>query len=142
MILHRDDIVISKPELPFETKDGLINEGPAVLKRGNKLIVIYSANDSKCDSYCLGAVCFDGNGDILNAQNWKKINNALFEQTDGIYGPGHCSFTTATENGIETDYIVYHANLESGTGWSGRSVWAQAFSWDENDMPVFGKPHK
>ena len=48
--------------------------------------------------------------------------------------------TTVTEDGKEVDYIVYHANLTSGTGWTGRSIFTQPFTWDENDYPVFGKP--
>lgn len=38
--------------------------------------------------------------------------------------------------------VKYHANLESGSGWYGRSVWIQPFTWDDEDYPVFGKPHK
>ncbi|MBE7012128.1 MAG: hypothetical protein E7415_05595 [Ruminococcaceae bacterium] len=59
-----------------------------------------------------------------------------------MFGPGHCSFTTVTENCVEEDYIVYHANLESGSGWYGRNVWVQKFSWDDKDMPIFGKPSR
>lgn len=131
---------LSEPSLPFETKVGLIMEGPAVLYRNGKIHIVYSANDSKYDEYCLGILTFDGKGDILDRDNWKKTDHAVFEKTDKIFGPGHCSFTTVTEGGKDVDYIVYHANLVSGTGWAGRSVFTQPFTWDENDFPAFGKP--
>ena len=46
---------LGEPSLPFETKVGLIMEGPAVLYKSGKIHVVYSANDSKFDEYCLGA---------------------------------------------------------------------------------------
>ena len=132
-------ISLMKPELEFETKCGLVNEGPAVLYRNGKTHIVFSANDSKYDDYCLGIMSHT-DGDIDNPSNWTKHSCAVFEKTDSIYGPGHCSFTTVDENDEIVDYIVYHANLQSGSGWTGRSVWIQPFEWDDNDMPVFGKP--
>ena len=73
-------------------------------------------------------------------KNWVKEKKPVFEKTDTVFGPGHCSFTTVSENNKENDWIVYHANLVSGSGWRGRSVWIQPFGWSENDEPVFGKP--
>ena len=131
---------LSEPTLPFETKVGIIMEGPAVLYKNGKIHVVYSANDSKYDEYCLGILTFSGEGDILDSNSWVKTDHAVFEKTDKIFGPGHCSFTTVTENGTDVDYIVYHANLVSGTGWTGRSVFTQPFTWDENGYPVFGSP--
>lgn len=135
-----DVTVLTRPELAFETKVGLIAEGPAVLHKNGKVHVVYSANDSKCDEYCLGLLTYDGTGDILDAECWKKSPEAVFEKTDKVFGPGHCSFTTVTVDGREEDYIVYHGNLVSGSGWSGRCVFTQPFEWDGEDFPVFGKP--
>ena len=138
--LSGEPMLLSKAEYPFELRQHTINEGPAVLYRNGKILVVYSANDSICDEYCLGLLIFSGEGDILDKSNWTKHPEAIFEKTDKIFGPGHCSFTTVTENGNETDYIVYHANTESGTGWNGRHVFIKPFSWDEKGMPVLGKP--
>ena len=129
-----------RAQYEFEMRYKKVIEGPAVLKRGNKIHIVYSANDSQSDEYCLGVMTWSG-GDITDADNWVKSKNAVFEKTDKIFGPGHCSFTTVTENGKEVDYIVYHANLVSGSGWAGRHTWIQPFTWDENDMPIFGKPN-
>ena len=135
-----EPVLLSKAEYPFELKCHTINEGPAVLYRNGKILIVYSANDSRCDDYCLGLLVFDGQGDILDKNNWTKLPYAVFEKTEKILGPGHCSFTTVTEKGRETDYIVYHANTEPGSGWGGRHVFAQPFSWDTMGLPVFGKP--
>lgn len=124
-------------ELPFETVSGPVCEGPAVLKRNGKIHIIYSANDSRDDVYCLGKLTFMG-GDILDASSWKKNNEAVFKSTKKIFGPGHCSFTE-DENG--DTYIVYHANLVSGSGWNGRNVFAQKIEWNSEDDPIFGEPH-
>ncbi len=132
-------IILTRPELPFETRVGCVTEGPAVLYKNGLIHVVYSANDSKFDDYCLGLLTFTG-GDILDVANWEKSPVAIFEKTDAIFGPGHCSFTTVTEGEKEIDYIVYHANRVSGSGWGGREVFVQPISWDENGYPVLGKP--
>ena len=135
-------VKIKETEFEFERRDNTICEGPAVLKRGEKIHLIYSVNNSMSDEYCLGRITFSGKGDILDMSNWEKCETAVFEKTEDIFGPGHCSFTTVLENGKWEDYIIYHANLESGSGWYGRSVWAQKVEWDENDTPIFGVPHR
>lgn len=132
-------ITLAHPELDWELKTGLVNEGAAVIKKGNKTHIIYSANDSKTDEYCLGCLTFTG-GDVMDPNNWVKASKPLFEKTDKVFGPGHCSFTKVIEDGIEKDCMVYHANLISGSGWAGRNVFAKTIDWDENDMPILGKP--
>lgn len=130
--------ILTKPEKPFEKVMSPIAEGPFVIKKDNKLHIIYSASDSKCDDYCLALLTYEG-GDILDGSNWKKSDAPVFSKTDGIYGPGHCSVTYVENEGNKTDVLVYHANLESGSGWHGRSVWIKPFKW-ENGYPIFGKP--
>ena len=55
----------------------------------------------------------------------------------GAYGPGHCSFLRSADG--TADYIVYHANVKSGTGWNGRTIRVQPFVW-VCGFPVFGRP--
>lgn len=133
-------ILLTKAELPFETITEIkVNEGPAVLKKGDKIHVIYSANDSHFDTYCLGRITFVG-GDILDINNWEKCPESVFKMSESVFGPGHCSFTTADNGDSCHDYIVFHANIESGSDWPGRCVFIQKFEWDENDNPIFGEP--
>lgn len=131
--------VISRPEYSFETKQGTINEGPAVLNDNNGLYVIYSANDSITDDYCLGMLKFEG-GDILNAKNWRKNNEAVFEKSEEIFGPGHCSFVITKDGEKKHEYMIYHANLIKNSGWNGRNVFIKEFERNKSGEPVFGCP--
>ena len=135
-------VILKEPEFEFELRENRICEGPACLWHEGKLHLIYSVNESNGDEYCLGRITFNGTGDILDLRNWETCETAVFEKTESVFGPGHCSFTTVQNNGVWEDYILYHANLESGSGWHGRSVWAQKVAWDENGYPVFGTPHR
>lgn len=139
LTLTGKETVLTTPTLPFETKVGSVNEGPCVLYRGSKIHILFSANDSRSDDYCLGLLTYGGEGDVLDPAAWHKTPTAVFEKTERIFGPGHCSVTTATVEGREVDLLVYHANLESGSGWYGRHVFLQPFTWD-GDVPVLGTP--
>lgn len=129
--------LLSKPDLEWERRGGRpwINEGPAALIHGESVHLVYSASGSWSDFYCLGKLTWRG-GDPLDASNWLKSPVPVFSPTEQVFGPGHCSFTKAPDGG---DWIVYHGNLVSGTGWRGRSVWTQPIEWD-GDEPVFGAP--
>jgi GH43 family beta-xylosidase len=112
--------MLSKPELEWERRGGSpkINEGPVGFNSDGLTAIIYSASGSWCDEYCLGQLTFKG-GDIMNPANWVKEKEPILSKKEGAYGPGHCSFTTDDEG---NNWIVYHANLVSGSGWEGRSV--------------------
>ena len=64
-----------------------------------------------------------------------RLIPALSERP-GAYGPGHCSFLRSADG--TADYIVYHANVKSGTGWNGRTIRVQSFVW-VCGFPVFGR---
>lgn len=129
--------LVCKPDLAWERRGGRpwINEGPAALYHGDTVHLIYSASGSWSDYYCLGKLTYRG-GDPLDASNWLKSEKPVFAPTEKVFGPGHCSFTKAPDG---SDWIVYHGNLVSGTGWRGRSVWTQPISWD-GDEPILGAP--
>ncbi|MBR6005376.1 MAG: family 43 glycosylhydrolase, partial [Clostridia bacterium] len=135
--LHIDGerVLISSPLFSWEKKGMPINEGPAVLYHGDDVFLVYSASGSWTDDYCLGMLTLTGNPG--SAAGWTKSPFPVMKKTDTAFGPGHCSFVTS---GGE-DYIVYHANLESGTGWNARSIRLQPFSY-RFGLPVFGTPAK
>lgn len=137
--IENKGVVIGKLEYEFEKRNGEVMEGPAVLKTKDKLFLIYSVNDSKTDDYALGIMTLKGENP-LQKEGWEKYPTAVFEKTGEVFGPGHCCFTKVMDEGGLKDYIVYHANLESGSGWNGRSVWAQEITYNEDGFPVFGKP--
>ena len=129
-------IKISSPELNWELiGQPTINEGPVALERNGLTHIVYSASGSWTDDYCLGLLTLKGD-DPLSADSWVKGEKPILSKSDKVFGPGHCCFTVSP-NGAET-WVVYHANLVSGTGWSGRSAWMQPVTWDENNYPVIG----
>lgn len=129
--------LLSEPSEKWERMGGRpwINEGPAALVKDGTVHIIYSGSGSWSDFYCLGKLTYRG-GDVLDAASWTKSEETIFEKTDKVFGPGHCSFTKTPDG---TTWIVYHANLVSGSGWGGRSLWIQPITWD-GDEPVLGAP--
>ncbi len=132
--------LISSPKWAWETfGDPKVNEGPAALYHGDDVFIAYSASGSWTDSYCIGLLTYLG-GDPLDAASWKKPTTAAFRYREGLcYGPGHCSFTTAFDGSI---WMIYHGNLEKGSGWGGRSVWIAPVTFKEDGTPDLGKPQK
>ena len=135
--------LVSKPDQSWETQPTdypLVEEGPAVLQKGDKTIIVFSGNGSWKQYYSLGyTVCSDGN--YTNADSWKKHEGTVFTKRSFAYGPGHCSFTKDA-NGL--DYIIYHATptatAPSGSDYGSiRTARLQPFAW-HNDEPVFGAP--
>lgn len=136
--IEGDRVCISKPTESWE-KNGtpLVNEGPTVLQYDGRVYIVYSASNSRTDDYCLGLLTLTGSN-LLDEDSWKKKDEPVFEKTDSIFGPGYASFTTSPDG--SKWYIIYQANEKSGTGRTGRSVWAQEFCFDSFGNPEFGKP--
>ncbi|MBR1762270.1 MAG: glycoside hydrolase family 43 protein [Eubacterium sp.] len=130
--------LISSPTRAWERNGHPINEGPEILKNDGKTYIIYSASGSWTDDYCLGMLVFR-EGDVTDKDSWVKCPNPVFKKTETAYGPGHCSFLKSKDGKV--NYIAYHSNLISGTGWDGRTIRIQPFIF-KNDIPVFGKPLK
>ena len=135
---HR--VLLSQPTYAWErVGEPYINEGPTALVHQDKAYIVYSASGSWTDDYCLGMLTLTGD-DPLNPIHWEKSKTPVFQKNEGVaFGPGHCSFTTACDGSL---WMIYHANLVSGTAWDGRSVWLAPVTFDENGKPVFGTPSK
>ena len=137
--IEDEGVVIGTLELDFEKRNGEVMEGPAILKKNGAIFLVYSVNDSKTDDYALGIMTLKGD-DPTKKENWEKHTSPVFQKTEDIFGPGHCCFTKVQDCGEWKDYIVYHANLDSCSGWLGRNVWAQEVGYNEKGFPIFGKP--
>ena len=138
--IDSERVCLSVPEYSWEM-NGMpyINEGPAVLQHGGKTFLVYSASGSWTDYYCLGMLTLTGE-DPMDADAWEKSDKSVFKQSSRVcYGPGHNSFCLAPDGSV---WMIYHGNLVSGSGWSGRSIWIAPVSFDENGIPKFGKPSK
>lgn len=138
--IDSERVMLSTPTYSWEkVGEPHVNEGPTVLQHDGRTFVTYSASGSWTDSYCLGMLTLVGE-DPLDPASWKKSNKPVFKTEKGIcYGPGHSSFTTAVDGSV---WMIYHGNLESGTGWEGRSIWIAPVTFDKDGNPDFGKPQK
>lgn len=144
--------VISQPCEPWERVEGnpFINEGPeAIVDPAGQLHVVYSADGSWTESYCLADLRLKEGGDPANVWDWYKSNGCLmsseedqmmdgWETTKEVNGPGHHTFVLpagdiAGKGEPETDYpFMYHA-VPKGTkyGWENRERFAGSFRWVE-----------
>ena len=138
--IDSERVMLSTPEYDWEKHgEPLINEGPTILQHGGKTFLTYSASGSWTDDYCLGMLTLVGD-DPMNPASWEKSEVPVFEKRWAVcYGPGHSSFTTAVDGSV---WMVYHGNLEMGTGWEGRSIWIAPVTFDKDGTPNFGTPQE
>ncbi|SMB87174.1 Alpha-N-arabinofuranosidase [Hymenobacter roseosalivarius DSM 11622] len=118
-----------------------VNEGPQLLRRGQKVHLIYSASGCWTDTYALGMLSASATSNLLLPGSWTKTTVPVFQQmpAGGVYAPGHNSFFKSPD-GTE-DWILYHANDEPGQGCGRfRTPRAQKFTWNADDTPNFGQP--
>lgn len=129
---------ISRPSEPWECSVRPIQEGPRPLfvDKNGRTVIMYSANASWTDEYCLGALTNEG-GDFLDPAAWKKSPAPLFRKTPEVFGPGGASYVKSPD-GTE-DWIVYHSARKKGSGWA-RVINAQRFGWKADGSPDFGVP--
>ncbi|KAK7753335.1 hypothetical protein SLS62_004625 [Diatrype stigma] len=142
--------VISQPREAWERVVGtpFINEGPQPIRDPNgQLHIVYSANGSWSDKYCLAEVRLRAGGDPTNVWDWYKSNGCLFgsdpadmmagwDATLYADGPGHHTFVLLNGD-INTSPpagpnfpLMYHA-VPKGTEYSwGERIWyTGSFCW-------------
>jgi len=137
-------VMLSKPEFPWEQIRYGVNEGPAVIVRHGRVFMTYSAAGTGAE-YCLGLLTADANADLLDPASWQKSPTPVFttHEANGVFGPGHNSFTTSTDG--KTDLIVFHArNYRDIPGDPlhdpNRHTRVQPISWRADGTPDFGVP--
>lgn len=135
--ISSERVLISTPEHDWETSPGRINEGPQVTIKGGTINLVYSANGSWTDSYCLGLITAKIGGDLLNPGSWVKQDKPIFSSANGVYGPGHHSIVPSPDG--SEDWIIYHAARWPGSGWT-RKVHTQKLSWNGDNTPNLGEP--
>jgi GH43 family beta-xylosidase len=135
--------LISSPEYPWEKiGDPDVMEGPEILKNGaGRVFLIYSASGCWTDDYALGMLSLKDDGNPMEAADWVKHPEPVFTKKPEhkAFGPGHNGFFKSPD-GTE-DWIIYHANSNSGGGCEdARNPRMQQFSWNEDGTPDFGEP--
>lgn len=143
--LTGDEVVLSRPEFPWELKKHRVNEGPAVLVRNGKVFITYSTNATD-ENYCMGMLTADAKADLLDLKSWTKSRDPVFQSNDGTsqYGPGHNSFTTTPDGKVVI--LVYHTRsykgIPGGKALSNpdRATRAQFLPFKPDGTPDFGFP--
>lgn len=137
-------VELSRPELEWETRGFLVNEGPAVLISHGKVFISYSASATD-ENYCIGLLHAEETANLLDPRSWTKSKEPVFKTCyeHGIFGPGHNSFTKAEDG--QTDLLVYHARtyreIVGDPLWNpDRHTFVKPIKWGADGMPVFGRP--
>ena len=142
--------IISQPREAWERVVGnpYINEGPEAIKDPNgQLHIVYSANGSWSDQYCLADLRLRAGGDPTYVWDWYKSNGCLFgsnratmmagwDPTLYVNGPGHHSFVLlygdiATSPPAGPRFpLMFHA-VPKGTpySWGNRYWFSGSFCW-------------
>ena len=133
-------VLLTTPVYVWERIGFWVNEGPAVIKHGNKLFLTYSASETG-EHYCMGMLTADMDADLLDPLSWKKERYPVLETdaSKNIFGPGHNSFTTDEEG---NDIMVYHlrteAKIEGNPLYNpNRHASLMKIRWDDEGRPVF-----
>lgn len=122
--------LISRPEHAWEMTAAPVNEGPQVLRNGErgKLFLVYSADASWTREYKMGLLEWVG-GDVCDPGAWRKLRRPIFT------GGGHGCFVTTASG----QHLVYHRKLTTDPGWADREIRVEPFGWDAAGYPVFGR---
>lgn len=135
-------VQICKPEYDWEKKGSAVNEGPEILQNAaGRVFLVYSGSSCHTDDYGLGMLTLKADGDPLNPADWSKSPTPVFSKSieNNVYGPGHNGFFKSKDD--KEDWIIYHANAQSGLGCGGaRSPRIQKFTWNTDGTPNLGVP--
>ncbi len=131
---------LSIPEYDWECRGFLVNEGPSCLLHGGRLYLTYSASATD-ERYAMGLLTLKEGGDPLKAEDWRKspLPVMVTEETNGLYGPGHNSFTVDEEG---KSILVFHARPYPGFKGDAlsdpnRHCFLRPVRYDAGDCPVF-----
>ena len=131
---------LSIPEYDWECQGFLVNEGPSCLIHQGNLYLTYSASATD-ERYAMGLLTLPRGADPLNAAAWRKspVPVMVSEPQNGLYGPGHNSFTV-DEAGA--DLLVFHARPYPGfhgTALSdpNRHCFLRPVAYNDAGEPVF-----
>lgn len=138
--LETVQVLLTTPDYDWERVDFWVNEGPAVIKRNGRIFLTYSASATGA-CYCMGMLSASEEADLLDPASWTKERRPVLasEESLGIYGPGHNSFTTDEEG---NDICVYHARKEAVIEGDplynpNRHTMLMKVRWSEDGKPVF-----
>ncbi|CAJ2502788.1 Uu.00g101820.m01.CDS01 [Anthostomella pinea] len=144
--------IISQPREKWETGDKpAVNEGPEVIvDPDGQLHIVYSANGSWGDKYCIAELRLKKDGDPTKIWDWYKSNGCLFgshqdrmmdgwSATQSVDGPGHHTFALPngdinhSPSGDGNNSFMFHA-VPKGTkySWDARAWYTGNYVWQGN----------
>ncbi|SFE77755.1 Beta-xylosidase, GH43 family [Paenibacillus catalpae] len=133
--------MISLPDLDWERIGFKVNEGAAFIRKGDRVFLSYSASATDFN-YCMGLLEASADADLLDAASWDKspVPVLTTDETLGMYGPGHNSFTVA-EDGT-TPLFVFHARTYKEIVGDplydpNRHTFVTELQWTEDGRPDF-----
>ncbi|GAA0733083.1 family 43 glycosylhydrolase [Sphingomonas japonica] len=136
---------LTVPTLPWEIQGFKVAEGPALLARGGRLFLTYSASATDA-RYCMGMLTARDDADIMDPAAWSKSPVPVFASAPehGVYGPGHNSFVVDDRG---RDLLVYHARDYAAIKGDplydpNRHTRVQPIRYAADGTPVFGKPSR
>jgi GH43 family beta-xylosidase len=137
-----NQVMITRPDYDWEKIGYLVNEGAAVIKRDGKIFISYSASATD-HNYAMGLLTASQDNNLLDPKSWSKSPTPVFKSGNGVYGPGHNSFTT-TKDGL-IDLLVYHGrDYKEIDGEAlrdpNRHTRVQQLLWNADGTPHFGEP--
>ncbi|MFH8414924.1 family 43 glycosylhydrolase [Streptomyces collinus] len=137
-------VMLSRPTYSWETVGYKVNEGPAVIQRGGKVFMTYSASATDAN-YCLGMLTASASADLLSQASWSKNPTPVFASSAATsqYGPGHNSFTVSEDG--KSDILVYHDRSYKDISGDplydpNRRTRVQKVYWNADGTPNFGIP--
>lgn len=138
--LRTVQVLLTTPDYDWERVGFWVNEGPGVVKHDGKIFLTYSASDTGV-AYCVGMLTAESGSDLLDPLSWKKERYPVLctDESKGIYGPGHNSFT---KDEAGNDIMVYHARTEAKIEGNplynpNRHAHLMQVRWDADGRPVF-----
>ncbi len=139
-----DPVMLTKPEFDWETIGFWVNEGPGILRHGDRIFITYSASATD-ENYAVGLLWAHQNSNLMDAASWTKSTQPVFRSCfeHGVYGPGHNSFTKSEDG--SADVLVYHARtyteIVGDPLWDpNRHTYVKCVRWTDEGFPDFGRP--
>lgn len=133
-------VLLTTPDYDWERHGFWVNEGPGILRHEGRIFLTYSASETGA-CYCVGMLTVSEDADLLDPANWTKERQPVLktEETLGVYGPGHNSFT---EDEKGNSVMVFHYRTEKELVGNplyvpNRHAMLLEVKWDEEGKPVF-----
>ena len=125
-----EPVELFRPAPGWETRNGIINEAPWMIKHAGKYYLLYSGSGADTPDYAEGyAVAASPLGPFEKAKN-----NPIVQRGPGLFGPGHgCAIRDAAGKW----WFVYHQKKNEGRNFD-RDICIDPL-WFDGQGVLFGK---